>query len=285
MIDRILQPPLPSPLTGRHVLITQAEEPFTTGESKNLLVEQLEQWGATVDWLPLVEIQPVSLSLPVDLQFDWLFFTSKNAVRAFLPILKQRPEFSPSGHPLPFRIAAVGPATGHCVESLGYDVDFISPQADARSAADAFCRQYACKGLQIIWPCGNLANADLPDILQNAGAQVKDWVVYETHLRTELSREQQQILRTPLDMLVFTSPSAIDAWQLLTSRLDEQTRIKFSTAAVACLGPRTAQAAMLKLGRADVQATVHTLDGLAQAICTYFTEGFEEGFTEGNPSI
>ena len=281
MSDRTLQPPLPRPLTGRHILVTQAEEPTPTGEPKNLLVEQLEQWGAKVDWLPLVEIQPVSLSLPEDLQFDWLFFTSKNAARAFLPILNQRPDFSPSGHPLPFRIAVVGPATGHCVESLGYAVDFISPQADARSAADAFCSQYACEGLQIIWPCGNLANTDLQNILQNAGAKVKDWVVYETRLRTELTREQEQILRTPLDMLVFTSPSAVDAWQLLTNRLDEQTRRELSTAAVACLGPRTAQAAMLKLGRADVQAKVHTLDGLAQAICTYFTEGF----TEGNRSI
>jgi uroporphyrinogen III methyltransferase/synthase len=275
--DRTLQPPLHRPLTGRHILVTQAEEPTTTGEPKNSLMEHLEQWGAKVDWLPLVEIQPVSVNLPDDLQFDWLFFTSKNAARAFLPILKQRSDFSPSKHPLPFRIAVVGPATGHCVESLGYAVDFISPQADARSAANAFCRQASCKGLQIIWPCGNLANADLQDLLQNAGAQVKSWVVYETHLRMELTQKQEQILRTSLDMLVFTSPSAIDAWELITNRMDEQTRLELSTAGVACLGPRTAQAAMLKLGRADVQAKVHTLDGLAQAICTYFTEGFTEG--------
>jgi len=249
-------------LIGKHILITRPTESAT--EERDVLSQQLEAWGAKVSWLPLIEIQQISIhEIPgqAHQNYDWIFFTSKNAVRAFL----SNPDFQTLAQST--SIAVVGPATAECVQYMGYTVSFISPVAHAEGAAVAFAKKYKDSNLQVLWPCGNLANPSLKDILKTAGMQVYPLVVYQTQPKAELQSEDYKSLETQLDMLVFTSASAIEAWRNLCASLPNNL---LTSIPVACLGPKTSQSALKHLGHVEVQAEPHTLPALAQAILNYF---------------
>ena len=269
--------PLPQPsLAGKRILLTRPVElsqpaadsqagTALQAEGGDELSRQLMAWGAQVLHIPLVEVQPSAFSWDDAAQFDWLFFTSKNAVRSFFAQVA----LGQGKHP---RIAVVGPATAQCVRDLGYTVDFISPEAHAESAARTFGEQYPCSGLSMLWPCGNLADPMLQTILEAGGAKVQPLVVYETSLKREFLPRERELLQPGLDMLVFTSPSAVEAW------IGAQTSLSMAQGndtrpAIACLGPKTAQAALQLLGRVDVQARPHTLPALAEAVLHCFQEG------------
>jgi uroporphyrinogen-III synthase len=261
-----------SGLAGKRILVTRPAEPaelaragqeHVSGASDELS-RLLIGWGAQVQHLPLVSIQSIPFRLSPQTHYDWLFFTSKNAVRSF---------YAPgnpvqTSHP---KIAVVGPATAQCVRELDYPVDFVAPKYDAESAATAFSQTMPCAGLSVLWPCGNLANPALQTILQSAGAKVHPLVVYQTSLKAKLNPQEQELLIPPPDMLVFTSSSAVEAWCNLSpsSPLDSTS---LQAVPVACLGSKTAQSALQHLGRANVQANPHTLPALAQAIFDYFQE-------------
>jgi uroporphyrinogen-III synthase len=264
VVSHPLLPPNASGVHGKHILITRPAETEAPAGHREGLSQQLIKWGAQVSWLPLVEIQPVPFHLAPLAGFDWLFFTSKNAVNQFFKHTISAKEL------MALKIAVVGPTTGQCVEAFGANPTFVSPHYNAESAASAFCEKYpACKGMRILWPCGNLANPALQAILEAAGVQVRPLVVYQTILKSQLSHQERAVLQQPVDMLVFTSPSAIEAWV----ELGKQADINPSQSPVACLGPKTTQAAMKLLGRADVQANPSTLAALAHGIFLYFEEG------------
>ena len=277
-------------LQGKRILITRPRDLFLSESPQDDGLQRLlREWGAEVHWVPLIEIQPFSGSHHPEMtqtpqpdsgtqdatqrcistdcrDSDWLFFTSKNAVHAFF---REYLTTVPAGVGAEgLNIAVVGPATAECVTAYGYTVSFIAPQYHAEAAAQAFCEHIPVKGLQVLWPCGNLAQTALPDILQAAGATVTPLVVYETQPKKTLTIYEQALFQTPWDMLVFTSPSAIQAWLSLAAPLGLSS-VGF---AVATLGPKTTQAALTLLGRVDVQAETHTLEGLAQAIRKYWRE-------------
>jgi uroporphyrinogen-III synthase len=83
--------------------------------------------GATPLLLPLIEIVPPADMAALDAAaraasgYDWLFFTSANAVDA----LWDRIEFLGLPNPLPVQTAVIGPSTGRALERRGQPVDFI----------------------------------------------------------------------------------------------------------------------------------------------------------------
>ncbi len=237
-----------SGLAGKHVVITRPRPAAGCP-----LANALRQAGARVSEIPLVDIQAVDFAMPDLGACQWLFFTSRNAVQAFLP------RVGPG--PLP-AIAAVGPATASMIASLGHRVDFVPGEFHAQASAEAFVARFGPQPLNILWPCGNLASPELRDILEAGGMRVTPLVVYETQPRTQLRPEEQTSLQAGVDMLVFTSPSAVRALAALLPFTPRP--------AIACLGPQTAQAARTVYGGLEVEAVPHTLAALAEAIGTFY---------------
>ncbi len=246
------------PLKGRRIVLTRPDD--AAGDA---LQQRLLAWGAAVSLIPLVEITPVAFVLPDAGAFDWIFWTSQNAVRA---VFGQEPV------PAAFRqarSAVVGPSTAALLQSYranqGSEPAFVSPRFDAESAATAFCEVHDCTGLRILWPCGNRANQRLLEILSAAGARVTPCVVYETQTRSTLLPVEMDRLKDGVDLLVFTSPSAVEAFQALSVDGD------WRRPAIACLGPRTAQSAQAVFGRVNVQPEPSTFDALGEAICQFYS--------------
>jgi uroporphyrinogen III methyltransferase/synthase len=210
-----------------------------------------------VTHIPLIQSQAVPFPSPSPASFQWLFFTSKNGVKAFYAsALNEEPRWAA----LP--VATVGPATAQAVREFGITPQYISPRFDAESAAEDFARQHGQEFLQILWPCGNLSDPALKNILVKAGLHVTPIIAYETLTPVLSDNERRRLLET-FDLLVFTSPSSVMAYRAIQPAAPN-TRI-------ACIGPKTAQAAKETLGHCDIQASPYTLDGLADSILQFFT--------------
>jgi uroporphyrinogen III methyltransferase/synthase len=250
-LSHSLSPHVSQPLSGKRFLLTRPED-----ESNAVFVQGLQAMGAEVIQLPFIVTEPLPVIWPALSAFDWLFFTSKNSVNAMgdLPI--------PQGT----SIACVGPATEKTLRAKGLTARFVSPIHEAESAARIFLENYPGNGLQILWPCGNLANPKLKLALEQASVQVTALTVYETRLRSELSEPERSLLNASFDLLLFTSASAVNAFQQ-TNNLDWE---RWAQTPVACLGPQTSKTALTVFGHVEIQAEPYTLEGLLRAIVVFF---------------
>src|SRR5271154_1349745 len=102
------------PLTGKRILITRA--PHQASE----LAAQLEALGAVPILIPPMETAPPASFAALDAAltclatYDWLLFTSANAVEAF----HRRAQFLHLTQ-LPKKIAVIGPATLNAANTIG----------------------------------------------------------------------------------------------------------------------------------------------------------------------
>jgi uroporphyrinogen-III synthase len=153
------------PLDHRRILITR------TRQQASELASQLEALGAEILLIPTIELAPPSSYAALDAalanlpSFDWMLFTSANAVHAF----HQRAQLHQL-RPTPRRIAAVGPATAKVIESIGLQVDLIPATFVAESLAEALLPHAAGRSFLLVR--AEEARDVLPNALAAAGAQV-----------------------------------------------------------------------------------------------------------------
>src|SRR6185437_5833773 len=116
-------------LDNKRILITR-----TRRQASDLAV-QLEALGAIPILIPTIEIVPPETYAPLDAalarleDFDWLLFTSANAVEVF----HQRRNRMLT----PKRIAVIGTATARAVQGIGLQVDLVPPKYIAESLSEA----------------------------------------------------------------------------------------------------------------------------------------------------
>jgi len=195
------------PLTGKRVVVTRALE-----QSKSL-VDALRAAGAEPVLLPLVAFAPPENSAELDAclrnssQFDWVFFTSQNALRA----VQQR--CAELGLPLEkafagVKIAVVGPATAEAVAATGLAVNFISKSHTGAALAEELSVETQKK--HVFLPRSDRANPDLIEALNLRGWQVTPVVAYKTVSPISGSPgAAESLLGRNADAILFFSPSAV----------------------------------------------------------------------------
>ena len=136
------------PLEGKRVVVTRAVE-----QARDLMA-RLENMGATVLLFPAVSFSEPSDTAELDrairslAEFDWILFTSANAVRFFAGrCRKLGVEPSQEGN---YLCAAVGPATASAVAAEGFSVDHVAQEflgaALARElSASLAARKFCCR--------------------------------------------------------------------------------------------------------------------------------------------
>jgi len=226
------------PLAGRRIAVTRAPE--QAGE----LARLLEAHGAEVLLCPLVAFERPGDSGPLDGalgrlgEFDWLLFTSQNAVRFFEDRRRELEIPLQWGRP---RVAAVGPATAKAARELGYDVEYTADEATGRGLARGLGEKVA--GRRVLLPRSDRAGADLPETLRGAGAGVTDVVAYRTLPPGQQGLEAlEKIQAGGVHAIALASPSAFE-------RLAEQIGMEVLRGliaqrgvALAAIGPVTAAA-------------------------------------------
>ncbi|HEY5250122.1 MAG TPA: uroporphyrinogen-III C-methyltransferase [Acidimicrobiales bacterium] len=265
------------PLSGLSVVVTRPRA--QSGE----LVSGLAAAGARVVVLPVMAVTDPVDTGPLERAardagaYDWIVFTSANAVDRFVALL-------PDGRALGgVRLAAVGSATAAALAGWHLRADLVpdeataeglvaampAPSADPRPATtgdsaggedaggDAAGRP---GGGRVLFPRG----AEARDILA-PGLRGQGWVVDEVvAYRTVAAGEPEGVTAKDLedavgsDVITFTSPSTVDFFLALSGGR--------TPPVIACIGPVTAEAARKAGLVVDVMATEHTAAGLVEAL-------------------
>jgi uroporphyrinogen-III synthase len=223
-------------LAGRLIVVTRAP-----AQSKELR-ERLEELGAEVVLLPLVRFLEPENFADLDRairslgEFDWLIFTSANAVTFFLGRCRTL-GFWPSGKA--GKIAAVGSATRLALEKESLKAALVP--AEFSGAGLAAELSGAVAGKNVLLPRSDRAGVELPSLLRKAGAEVTEVVAYRTAGPETFDHGLiEAIRRGQADAVTFFSPSAFREFQNLVGP-DALTKWN-SGVAFAAVGPVTAEA-------------------------------------------
>ena len=264
-------------LAGMRIAVTRAPE-----QAGNL-ARLLEEHGAEVVLCPLVAFERPADSGKLDaalrrlLEFDWLLFTSQNAVRFFEERRRELEIALEWGQP---RVAAIGPATAKAAQELGYGVEHIAADATGESLAHGLAEQLA--GRSVLLPRSDQARADLPKSLEAAGAHVTDVVAYRTVTAgPDGEAALGQIRSGQVNVVTLASPSALE-------RLVEQLGFAALAAlagsgklALAAIGPVTAGAIRQAGLPVAVVPSKPGADSLVEALAAHFSRARKGGAATG----
>jgi uroporphyrinogen-III synthase len=232
---------------------------------------QLEALGAITITIPTIEIAPPTSFAALDAAltclrtYDWLIFTSANAVEAF----HRRAQFLHLTQ-LPRHIAAIGPATLRAANSIGLTVDLIPPQYVAESLAEALLPEAPGKSFLLVRAAD--ARDTIPQALTAAGATVTLAEAYRNELPATSIPALQQLFNSPEhypDAITFTSASTV---RNLCNLLEAASLTLPPSITLASIGPITSQT-LRDLGHTPtIEAAEPTIPALVQSLATHFSQ-------------
>jgi uroporphyrinogen-III synthase len=254
-------------LAGKRVVVTRATE------QAHELAHSLEALGAEVVLLPTVSFAPVEDSHALDAElrriaeFDWILFTSQNAVRFFcgrIHELGMQVAGLQSPRPL---VAAVGQATATDAINEGFRVDTTPKNHSGEALAQELWG--AIGDRKILLPRSDRADDRLPSALREAGANVTEITAYRTAAPVSVDPQILKSIRdAKVDAIVFASPSAFRFLSecVGAAELAElSSRVQF-----AAIGPTTARALREDGARVEIEATESSAAGLADSIAKFY---------------
>ncbi len=243
-------------------------------------VAELERHGARVLLCPTIEIaEPESyerLDEALDhlYGYDWIIFTSANAVDYFLRRMttkeKQLSELDA------LRVCAIGEATADHLVGAQVHVDVIPEEFKAEgvlTALESYVGSRAALGrLNFLMPRAAVARDYLPMALEEAGARVDVVTAYRTVQPDQLDRGRVSAMLAGggADCIAFTSSSTVKNLAALFDTSDLSTVL--SGIAIACIGDITAATATRYGLTTNIQPEESTVPALARAIAQYFTK-------------
>jgi uroporphyrinogen III methyltransferase/synthase len=261
------------PLFGKRVLVTRPRD--QAGE----MVDRLTVLGAEAIEAPMIRIVPPEDDVPLKQaarnvrMFDWIVFTSANAVDSFMTaLLEVSHDIRALAGP---HIATVGSGTAERLARYGIRVDLVPEEFRAEAVVAALEQHGRIEGARVLVPRADIGRDVIAEGLRNAGAQITDVVAYRTVLEEAQQDDGPDVYRMLLDekidVVTFTSPSAVRNFSSIYGA--EQTTDLLKHTVVATIGPVTAEAA-IQLGiPVSVQPTVSTIPALVDAIAAHVSRG------------
>lgn len=211
------------------VVITRAEHQSET------LQAAFEAAGFEVHLLPLLEVVPPLDPRPLERAaselalYDWVVFTSTNAVEAFLPL---------AGGALPtrLRVAAVGPATADALRSWEVEPHLTASKSDAEGLL-AELGPRVDRRRRVLLPQASDARPTLYEGLTRAGADPVAVVAYDKRMPADAPRRAEELFFTsPIGWVTFTSPRIVRGFVELFGQDWERRRPELRAASI---GPVT----------------------------------------------
>ncbi|MRS12760.1 MAG: uroporphyrinogen-III synthase [Actinobacteria bacterium] len=251
-------------LAGCCVLVTRAAHQAAA------LVEPLEALGAEVIAAPVIDIVEPEDWTPADEAisrlgtYDWVVFTSANAVEAFIGRIRDRgvgPELMGSA-----RIAAVGPATAERLEEHGLRADTAPDDRRAEGLAAEFRAIGVGPGTSVLIPRAAVARDLLPDDLRRAGADVDVVAVYRTVPAVPDPSIVRRLVAGDIDAITFTSPSTVRHFTAWAEAAGVDVPALKQRTLAASIGPVTTDALVRHGYLRRAQADDSTSAGLVRAI-------------------
>jgi len=249
------------PLFGQRIVVTRSHR------QRGELSTRLSDLGAQVIPYPTIDFEPIPDGIAEVIStfqcFDWVVFTSANAVNFFLDqLLDAGADLRIFGT---IKIACIGPATAEGLVKRGLVADLVPKRYVAEGLLDAL-GQVGLAGQKILIPRALIARNTLPDALRVA-ADVVVLPVYKTVPAQVDLGVHERLIDGAFDIITFTSSSTVTNFvSKFNSTNLEHIR---STCVVVCIGPVTAQTAAENGFRVVAVAHEYTIDGLVQSLEEY----------------
>jgi len=263
-------PPSPNrPLRGKKILVTR------TKAQSEAITTQLESLGATVVHCPTIEIVPPSSWEDLDAaiarleDYDWVVFTSSNAVRYFFDRLKESRGRNAAIGLGSQRICAIGPVTASAIAEAGATVHVTPLESVGEGALQAIVNASGgdqnLRGRRILIPRARAAREFLPIALRTLGAHVDAVETYQT-VKPDVDREDlvRLITESAIDAVTFTSSSTVTNFADLLG-LTDLSKLLYGVV-VACIGPLTADTAVTYGITGIVQPAKYNTSALVEAL-------------------
>lgn len=259
------------PLHGRRIVLTRP-----LAQSGNFEEHVYALGGEPVIAAAIEIVAPESWTIPDAAlrrvgTYDWLVFTSANAVRMLVDradaIGVARDQLRSR------RLAVVGPATASVARTSLRSPDF----APTVNTAEMLGEQLVdIDNARILLPRGNLADDTLPALLRGRGAFVDEIVVYRTVPGPGIPDIVAGVRESAVDALLFASASAVRfVADALVAETASTSLRRQQWPVAACLGPVTASAARACGFQSVIVGDDATQDDLIDAVVRWF--GAETG--------
>ena len=259
------------PLFGLRVVVTRPRAQAAE------LVTRLEQLGADPIEVPTIQIvapkdpAPLARACTRIGEFDWVVFTSANAVSHLMRRLLAGPGDVRDLKGV--RLCAVGPATAEALSQYSIRIDLVPKEYRATGVVRALRQDRDLRGTRILLPRADLARDLLPAELRKAGAQVTAVTAYRT---TPVDLEAAAgpdiyalLLERQVDIMTFTSGSSVRNFVKAIGA--DQAADLLKRVEVACIGPVTAAVAT-RLGiSTTIMPSDYTVPAMVRAIVDHVT--------------
>jgi uroporphyrinogen III methyltransferase/synthase len=253
-------------LFGWRVLIPR------TQEQSGPIMELLRLHGAVPVEVPTISVEPPRTPQQIDRavhglvqgRYEWIGFTSVNAVRAIREKLQEYGLDARSFAGL--KVAAVGEATVAALIEFGVRPDVV-PVGEQTTAAllddwphfDSLTDPIN----RVFLPRADIATDTLAAGLAELGWEVEDITAYRTVRAAPPPAETREAIKTGgFDAVLFTSSSTVRNLVGIAGK-------PHHTTIVACIGPQTAKAAEEHGLRVDVLAEASTVPALVDALAAH----------------
>jgi uroporphyrinogen III methyltransferase/synthase len=252
------------PLFGKRILVTRARR------QASALSRLLARRGAQPVELPAIDIRAVADSGELDRalshlqRYQWIIFTSVNAVAAFWQRLHSLSRDSRALGEL--KIGAIGPATAKALAGNGIIADYV-PRVYTSEGIIAGLKSQNIEGQHFLLPRADIADKVLVRGICRLGASAQEITCYRTVPAVEaITRAKQMVVSGKIDVITFTSSSTVTN---LVAAFGEDAPVVNGTR-IACIGPKTAETAANAGLKVDILARQQTIPGLVAAMEEYF---------------
>ena len=251
------------PLFGKKVLITRSRAQASQFRAK------LEELGAQPVEIPTIWTASLDDYTQLDnalgrlSSYGWVIFASGSAVDAVFGRLAHLGKDARAFGGV--CVGAIGPATSAALHGRGIAADFIPTRAVSEVVLEELS-QREWDGVKVLLPGADIGRDVLYRGLAGLGAKADLVPAYRTVPVTGMKPKARKALESGVDVVTFTSSSTVK--NLLDLLDGDKTALEGSR--IACIGPTTAATAH-ELGlTVDLVADVHTVDGLVDALVSYF---------------
>ena len=238
----------------------------------DLFADALRAAGFEPIFFPVIEIRAVENNAELDsaiknlAKYDWIVFTSVNAVDIVFDVVARRAFFptkqSPIYSDIAPKVAAIGPKTAETLHKYNIEPDFVPDEFVAEAILSGLGD---LRGKCVLLPRAEIARKELPEAIVKAGGIAHEIVVYRT-LPAAVDMEGMNALKTGVDVITFTSASTVENFVAIMRQNKLDPLNLPGNPLFACIGPITQQAAR-EAGLINlVVAKKYTTEGLIQEI-------------------
>jgi uroporphyrinogen III methyltransferase/synthase len=254
-----------------------------TKDQAGVMTDRLAVHGATAEEVPTIAVEPPrsptqmerAVKGLVDGRYQWVVFTSTNAVRA---VWEKFAEFGLDARAFSgVKIACVGASTAEKVRAFGIVPDLVPTAPEQESSSEGMLSIFPPYDDvldpvdRVLLPRADIATETLAAGLRDRGWEIDDVTAYRTVRAAPPPAPIREAIKTGgFDAVCFTSSSTVRNLVGIAGKPHART-------IVACIGPQTAETAREFGLRVDVQPEEARVPALVDALAAHAARLRAEG--------